>query len=337
MNSHDSKVVVGAFIVGVCATCFRAQAGDLNPPLGAIASTNCTQLNQQSASFPITISAPGCYVLTSNLTGTSGLNGIVIQVGDVTLDLNGFAMIGELGASTNGIQALGGTQNIEIRNGTVTGWGGFGIDILSAPNSQLKDLRVANNGLNGLQIGSDSLVTDCTAQDNLGIGMFVAGGSTVINCTSSSNESDGIVTGLFSTIRSCTTRFNTGDGIRTGTSTVSGCTSTRNLGDGIEVSGDSLVVGNTCSENGFIFGDGAGIHVTGANNRIERNNATKNDRGIDVDAAGNLIVGNSASDNTGTGTPSANYDIAVGNSYGEILTSPGANFTNSNPWANFEF
>ena len=35
-----------------------------------------------------------------------------------------------------------------------------------------------------------------------------------------------------------------------------------------------------------------------------------------------------------TNTP-ADYDLGSGNHYGQIITSPGSGFSNSNPWANF--
>ena len=49
------------------------------------------------------ISAPGSYYLTGNLTGASGKHGISIQANDVTLDLNGFALISGGGADLRGV------------------------------------------------------------------------------------------------------------------------------------------------------------------------------------------------------------------------------------------
>jgi hypothetical protein len=70
--------------------------------------------------------------------------------------------------------------------------------------------------------------------------------------------------------------------------------------------GGCVIRGNTCSTNGE-GGDGAGIHATGAKNRIEGNNCTGADRGIDVDAPLNFITRNAASGNT------TNWDVAAGN------------------------
>jgi len=71
---------------------------------------------------------------------------------------------------------------------------------------------------------------------------------------------------------------------------------------------------NTCSQNGN-GGDGAGVHATGGDNRIEGNNCTLSDRGIDVDASGNIILKNTCSGNT------SNWEIAVGNSLGPIVVA----------------
>ncbi len=116
-------------VVIVLGIIMPTNAGDLNPPPGAIASTNCTQINEDAIGpLPFTISNPGCYVLTSNLTGVSGQPGIVIDADHVTLDLNGFALIGVAG-STDGVKMLGIHENIEVRSGTVTDWGGGGVNI----------------------------------------------------------------------------------------------------------------------------------------------------------------------------------------------------------------
>ena len=109
-------------------------------------------------------------------------------------------------------------------------------------------------------------------------------------------------------------------------STIKDCTASQNAGDGIRVRGGSLVSGNTCHLNGY-NGDGAGIHVSGPDNRIDGNNVTENDRGIDVNESGSFIVRNSA---RGNGT---NYVIAAGNDLGTIRLTP----VGAGAWDNFEF
>ena len=44
--------------------------------------------------LPFTISAPGSYYVTGNLTGVAGQHGITIDADNVTLDLGGFELVG---------------------------------------------------------------------------------------------------------------------------------------------------------------------------------------------------------------------------------------------------
>jgi parallel beta-helix repeat protein len=107
-----------------------------------------------------------------------------------------------------------------------------------------------------------------------------------------------------------------------------------NQGTGIHATGSCTIIGNNCSFNGN-GGDGAGILTTFTRNRIEGNTVFNNDRGIDVNTTLNLIIRNHASGNTGTGTPNADYDIAGGNDYGQIITLTGAgSFVSTDPNAN---
>jgi len=315
-------------------------AGDLDPPPGPIGPTMKTlteveprtavQALPGSSSALYLIERPGSYYLTDNVSGAKGKNGIEIAASGVTLDLRGFELVGVPG-SLDGVHAHAGS-NISIRNGTIRDWGGDGIDALSASNSEAEGLRVANNGEIGLGIGSGSVVRDCTAAGNQAYGIFTGFGCTVSACAASDNVGGGIVTAISAavtgcTIRHCTARGNSGTGIDAGEgSTIADCTASFNGADGIYASVGCTVSGCTATLNG------AGILVLeGSYNRIEGNHVVGNEAGILVTGTNNLIVQNSASNNT------ADYSIATGNHYGQIVNSPGAGFTNSNPWANFVY
>jgi parallel beta-helix repeat protein len=219
----------------------------------------------------------------------------------------------------------------------------------------------SNNGGNGISAGEGSTLTNCTAESNGGqYGIFADQGSTITNCTARENfsaqtTSAGIHAEPASTIRGCTSTGNTNNNASPGPltgigieafngSTIKDCTASGNAGDGIRVPNDSLVSGNTCDSNGLSTGDGAGIHATSSDNRIEGNNVTDNDRGIDVDSAGNVIIKNSASGNTVN-----NYDIVANNVYGAIVdrTAPASAAVTGNsgpasagttdPWANIAY
>ena len=91
-------------------------------------------------------------------------------------------------------------------------------------------------------------------------------------------------------------------------------------------------------------GDGAGIHSTSTDNRIESNTAIYNERNIAVDGGYNLIIRNSAILEGSTGS---NYVISVNNKVGGIVIPPnspvisgnsgGAGVGSTDPWANFGF
>ena len=77
-----------------------------------------TAIPAQAATF--TISDPGNYVLTGNITVASG-DGISITASDVTVDLNGFTIKSTVAAAAGaGIRTSNTSSNIRIYNGRIT-------------------------------------------------------------------------------------------------------------------------------------------------------------------------------------------------------------------------
>lgn len=262
-------------------------------------------------SLPATINQPGSYYLTRNLNGVAG-NGITIVANNVTLDLMGFALIGGPG-TIDGVNVPTSVTNVTIRNGSVTRWGGMGVDADTAYNSQVIDIRSAHNGTRGIYLAGGGIISSCTAQGNGTEGIRGQNSTTISGCSSTANN-DGIFVGTGSTVSGCSVSANRNDGIVAGTgSTISGNSSTANTGDGISVGSDCAVLNNTCDGNGAGAGVGAGIHLTGANNRVEGNSSIGADRGLDIDVAGNFVANNTVVRNT------ANYDIVVGNQLNLLL------------------
>jgi hypothetical protein len=110
------------FVVGLFMTAPRIFGqGPLTPP-GAPAPTMkaLDQIEPRTpiTSIPVTIAAPGSSYLAGNLTGVAGSNGITINADDVTLDLNGFSLIG-VASSLNGILVSGIRANTRIYNGVL--------------------------------------------------------------------------------------------------------------------------------------------------------------------------------------------------------------------------
>ena len=207
--------------------------------------------------------------------------------------------------------------------------------ILAGAAALIVDCVVTDNtgGVAGILTGEGSSVRGCTASNNATqYGIAVGVGSTIVNCTASDNESAvgasaGFLLGTGSSASDCSAGGNdttnatrtasTGMGFDIGSrSEVRNCVAFENRGSGFRVAGRSLLRENVASGNGLSTGDGAGIHVNGADSRIESNNVSDNDRGIDVNGSGNLIIKNSASGNA------TNYEMAAQNRVGVIVTAP---------------
>jgi parallel beta-helix repeat protein len=300
-----------------------ALAGPLDPPAGPIAPTPGPEprIAINAANTPgdadslFKITQPGSYYLTGNITGVAAKHGIEIVASGVTIDLNGFDLVGVSGSLDGVIASTSNITNIAILNGSARSWGGDGIDLALAnpSNGRLDAILASNNAGGGIRVSGAFTFTNCSASGNTGNGLYADYGSTFVNCVASFNGGNGIIAGGTCTITGCSTYFNSQDGIYAITaSTIATCSAGFNAGDGIQVLGDCTVRENTCDSNGN-GGDGAGIHVLSGSNRIENNNCSDSRRGIDVDAAGNIIIRNTCSGNF------TNWDIVANNVYGPII------------------
>ncbi|MDO8629599.1 MAG: right-handed parallel beta-helix repeat-containing protein [Phycisphaerales bacterium] len=151
-------------IVFTVMSAVLVRAGDLNPPPGAIAPTNRVQLNGRSIAMPYTISEPGSYVLTSDLTTVPpGQNGIIIAADDVTLDLNGFTIRGSSGVGALGVAVQG--DGVRIHNGRVADWNNSGID-LAGEGGVVTGCIVKGNGIGIRATGNRNRIEDNHATGN---------------------------------------------------------------------------------------------------------------------------------------------------------------------------
>jgi hypothetical protein len=137
--------------------------GALTPP-GPPAPTMKTlaQIEPRTpiSALPFTISAPGSYYVTTNLTGNPG--GIIIGASGVTLDLMGAELVGGTGA---GVLVSGSRTNIIVRNGILRNWAGYGVDCGAASNGQITGITASGNGsgggfAGGIQTGPSFLVRE---------------------------------------------------------------------------------------------------------------------------------------------------------------------------------
>jgi len=339
-------------------------AGSLEPP-GPPAPTMKT-LQQVEArtpisSLPITISTPGSYYLTGDLTGVSGQAGITIMTSYVTIDLNGFSLIG-VGGSLDGINSsLSVLDHIVVRNGVIRNWGGRGLSSTNTTEVHAEDLRLKGNGSDGLRVGWRSIVRNTTSSGNAGYGIYADIGSVVDGCTAATNAQGGFVIQGNSLVSHSTAMLHGSSfGFQISASIATDCTAQQN-GSGFSmfaggrvvhslaranVTGifasdqsqveENLVESNTdigirMSNRGLARGNVVNVNTnTGiygiTANQIDDNQMSLNGTGILVVGANNLIVNNTAIGNT------TEYNIPAGNKAGPISADP----TTASHWANFD-
>jgi hypothetical protein len=147
-------------------------------------------------SVPYEIKNPGFYFLGGNLTYNGTGNAITVSADNVTLDLMGFSL-SYTGSATqpNGI-VMNGRSNVEIRNGTITGfWTGVWEQGGTGAKHRIINIRVNDSaiaGAIGIDLnGANHLVQGCSACNNQDDGMVISKG-TVTGCTASNNGNIGI-------------------------------------------------------------------------------------------------------------------------------------------------
>jgi len=341
-----------------------ALAGPLTPPAGPVTSTYKTLQEVEprtavnatntpgDASTLFRITQPGSYYLTGNITGVAARHGIEIASSGVTLDLNGFELIGVTGSFSGVI--INAASSVSVRNGSIRSWGQRGADAATfgATNVSFTDLKVAfcggsgirahtdaevtrcmvaSNGAEGIFVNTGSTVIGCTATGNSIAGIASAGDSTIIQCTSSDNIGDGFNVGSGCTVSQCTASGNSNNGIRAFTGcTITSCTTKGNVNHGIYVGYHCSVLNNTSALNGVGPAIGAGIFVQFHNNRIEGNVCNASDRGIHVSGLGNVVIRNTCSGNT-----TSNWLVSLNNIVGPVIdrTAPGSPGFSTNSFA----
>mgnify|MGYP000878602222 CR=1 FL=1 len=295
----------------------RAQ-GSLTPPAGVPAPVFKT-LSQIEPRTPIstasfTISQPGSYYLTTNLTGVGASPGITIATNDVTLDLSGFAITGPAVTYAGVYVGSGSYTNVTIRNGTIKGWvEGVRILDVNCKNIVLDQLNIADAFGFGIE-ANGAAITRCTITASGNDGIF-ARNSHLENTTVDSSR--GAVIALY--------------GGSLMNSHVQNCAK-----DGVFINAaGNQVIGNTFQNNNTTnSATHASIRIQDANNRIENNHISGSGAagaGIWCTASysGNVIIRNTVLGGGGT-----DYTINGSQFVGPIITTTGT-ITNLNPWANF--
>jgi hypothetical protein len=123
--------------------------------------------------------APGSYVLVRNLVDNrAGFDAVEVTASDVTIDMQGFSIIGSSGTGI-GINATG-VSNVVIRNGIITGMGGGAI--VTGTNANISGITASGNSTAGItnppsiQAGNGSNISNntVTTGNTGGIGCALA-------------------------------------------------------------------------------------------------------------------------------------------------------------------
>ena len=172
--------------------------------------------------FPYVISNPGSYKLSGNLQAKDKDTDVIrINTDNVTIDMNGFSILGSANCSvfpcTNegfgrGIASDPSrrTTNVTIRNGTIQGMGGSAIDV-NGDNSLVEYMHIRDNGNSGIQL-TEGIVQKNNVDRNDGHGITISTGVITDN-KATRNAIDGINCNLTGTISRNVVFFNRRFGI----------------------------------------------------------------------------------------------------------------------------
>ena len=167
---------------------------------------------EANGGFPYVISEPGSYILTGNLTvPDENTSAIEVQARYVTLDLNGFAIIGpvqcteENGSVTCSPQGTGAgvlapdAFPTVVRNGSVRGMGFAGVFIFSG---RVEGIRALENGNHGIFLQESGVVRGCLAELNGQAGIIVFDGAGLVeHSIARFNPDGGIILQGFGVVR----------------------------------------------------------------------------------------------------------------------------------------
>ncbi len=191
--------------------------------------------------FPFVIDTPGSYILTSFVrkpASAGAVDAIRIESDDVTLDLRGFAVAGDVvctrndtscavtcsgGAPGVGINVRPGSDRVTVRNGSVHGF--FTGVNASGRDIEFSDLTVVDNAFNGiLTAGQGATIRRAIVYRNGDNGIAISNGGLVEDSTIAFNDNAGILADPNGLITGNSISENGGNGI----STIAGTTFIRN-------------------------------------------------------------------------------------------------------------
>lgn len=199
INTFILFSILFALLAVIAMLATDARGGPLDPP-GSPGATDGVLRPGTPISGPTTISQPGYYYLTRNISVAGSQTAIVIDAENVTLDLAGFTISG--GLLPGGAGILVNERYAEILNGTIAK---FYINIDDATpvgRAYIHDIVLADSASRAVEVSGNSVLRDCVVVNSNGEGVVIKGdNSSVTGCAVLGNQLNGIfVIGNFNII-----------------------------------------------------------------------------------------------------------------------------------------
>src|SRR6202158_469476 len=246
-----------------------------------------------------TLSAPGNYVVTKNLTASGDC--LVLTVSNIAIDLQGHKIVGN--GSGGGITDGGNNiAYIIVANGKISNFS-EGIALSTSTNQTanlILNVNTSGNAADGIFMrGRDNNLTNVTASNNGGAGIEL------LNCcdslfkvTTTGNSAEGVHFNAEDYLLNVTSNGNSADGVSGGSdSFIVNSVANKNSGKGLNLlDTDNLVVSSVANGN-----SGSGM-LLGESNQVTDSKAGKNHgNGIEFQGDFGLVTSVAASNNSGAG------------------------------------
>jgi hypothetical protein len=275
--------------------------------------------------FPVTLSQPGSYVLTSNLVQSNVATALLqVTADDVTIDLGGFVLSGPVVCTGRPVTsclppgagaAIAATtaSRVHVHDGAVRGTA-RGIEL--GPGCTVERVRARSVGATGISCsGSGGQVRDSVATGNGAVGFSLGSGS-LENAVADGNASHGVQSDD-ATLLNVSATSNGGRGVFSAAGVLlTAAQLSSNVASGADVGPSSVVtnvVASSNGANGILAGAGSlvaesvargnaagGVAAPGAGASIVASAASANVTGLAIGAGGN-VSGSASTANTGVG------------------------------------
>lgn len=218
MRKSTSSILAGLALAGAPAAFASDGVLEINQ---ACALAGC--FSGDTPSFPVTIdgSAGASYLLTGSLSvPNENTSAIQITIDGISVDLNGFSIRGittcgfipyAVCAPVGTGNGISGSSNTSVRNGTVIGMGGYGLDL--GFDGVVENVRVLNSGLGGIRLGGGSAARAVTANGNNGFGVKVDFRGAVFSSIATNNSGNAVELGDGAIVRDTVVHSNGQNGI----------------------------------------------------------------------------------------------------------------------------